>query len=82
MPVLDLLSLRIIVLTWIKKFKRNEIFQAASSMHPFKASGSDRMDALIYQRYWDVVWEDVSSIYHKFLNNGVSLEGSNHTLLA
>ncbi|GAA0160414.1 hypothetical protein LIER_16973 [Lithospermum erythrorhizon] len=45
-----------------------EIKKAVFDMPPTKAPGPDGMPALVYQKYWDVVREDVSAMVLEMLN--------------
>ncbi|KAL5854784.1 hypothetical protein ACOSQ4_004586 [Xanthoceras sorbifolium] len=48
-------------------------------MGPNKAPGSDGFHALFFQKFWNVVGEDVSSVCLKVLNGGCSIEEFNAT---
>ena len=48
-------------------------------MHPTKAPGPDGMSALFYQKYWDIIGDDVCSIILNTLNADASLADPNKT---
>lgn len=62
-----------------KKFQKEEIIQAISQMHLTKAPGPDGMSAMFYQKYWDIIGEDVSNIILNTLNANASLTNLNKT---
>lgn len=66
----------------VKSFSREEILGVLKSMHPTKAPGPDGIQAVFYQKYWDIVGEDICSVYLKYLNEEQSLNEINKTLIA
>ena len=46
----------------IKEFTKEEVLVALKQMHPTKAPGPDGMSAIFFQKYWDVVGNDVTSM--------------------
>ena len=48
-------------------------------MGPIKASKLDGMNALFYQKFWQVEGETVVNAVLDFLNNGIMLPAINHT---
>ncbi|KAL5740040.1 hypothetical protein ACOSQ2_029220 [Xanthoceras sorbifolium] len=60
-------------------FTRAEVRAAVFDMGPNKAPGPDGFHALFFQKFWNVVGEDVSSVCLKFLNGGCSVEEFNAT---
>lgn len=50
-------------------------------MHPDKSPGIDGFPAHFFQRFWEVVGEDVTKLCLDCLNGGRSVEGINHSLL-
>ncbi|KAL5735902.1 hypothetical protein ACOSQ2_030690 [Xanthoceras sorbifolium] len=60
-------------------FTRAEVRSAVFEMGPNKAPGPDGFHALFFQKFWNVVGEDVSSVCLKVLNGGYSIEEFNTT---
>ena len=56
-----------------------EVKLALFAMHPEKAPGPDGMTALFYQKFWDIVKEDLTLMVNKFLFEGVMASGLNDT---
>ncbi|XP_013632803.1 PREDICTED: uncharacterized protein LOC106338352 [Brassica oleracea var. oleracea] len=56
-----------------------EIKLALFAMHPEKAPGLDGMTALFYQKFWDIVKEDLTLMINKFLFEGTVATGLNDT---
>ncbi|XP_048635018.1 uncharacterized protein LOC125608629 [Brassica napus] len=56
-----------------------EIKVALFSMHPEKAPGPDRMTALFYQKFWDIVKDDLTHMVNIFLFEGTVAAGLNDT---
>ena len=48
-------------------------------MHPTKASGPDGMSAIIYQKYWDIIGDDVIKIVLNILNFNAPIAELNKT---
>ena len=48
-------------------------------MHPTKAPGPDGMSTMFYQKYWDIIGEDVNNIILNILNANASLADLNKT---
>ena len=51
-------------------------------MHPTKASGPDGMSAIIYQKYWDIIGEDVIKTVLNILNFNALIAELNKTNIA
>ncbi|CAB4293801.1 unnamed protein product [Prunus armeniaca] len=64
-----------------RPFSRDEIEGALSQMFPTKLSRVDGMPALFYQKYWDVVGNDVVAFCLNILKKEASVKEVNHTLL-
>ncbi|KAL5838662.1 hypothetical protein ACOSQ3_015831 [Xanthoceras sorbifolium] len=60
-------------------FTRAEVRSAVFEMGPNKAPGPDGFHALFFQKFWNVVGEDVSNVCLKVLNGGCSIEEFNTT---
>ncbi|XP_056846710.1 uncharacterized protein LOC130497708 [Raphanus sativus] len=56
-----------------------EIKLALFAMHPEKAPGPDGMTALFYQKFWDIVKDDLTLMVNKFLTEGIMPNGLNET---
>ncbi|KAL5854485.1 hypothetical protein ACOSQ4_004287 [Xanthoceras sorbifolium] len=60
-------------------FTRAEVRTVVFEMGLNKAPGPDGFHALFFQKFWNVVGEDVSSVCLKVLNGGCSIEEFNAT---
>ena len=56
-----------------------EVKLALFAMHPEKAPGPDGMTALFYQKFWDIVKEDLTLMVNQFLFEGTMASGLNDT---
>ncbi|CAB4264155.1 unnamed protein product [Prunus armeniaca] len=65
-----------------RPFDLSEISHALSQMRPLKAPGSDGLPALFFQKYWDIIGEDIAFVCLQILNNGKSIKEFKHTLAA
>ena len=65
-----------------KEFQREEIIQVVHSMHPTKAPGPDSMSAIFYQKYWDVIGNDIINTVLNVLNSNASVAPLNQTNIA
>ena len=63
------------------EFQACEVQQAIKQMAPLKASGPDGMSHLFYQRYWNLVGDDVCQSVLNFLNNASLLKHLNHPFI-
>lgn len=65
-----------------KSVSREEVQKAVFQMGALKAPGSDGFPGIFYQKYWDVVGEDVFTAVNEFFQNGHILKEINHTNVA
>lgn len=63
----------------LKPYTSMEIGEALSQMHPLKSPGPDGMPALFFQKCWDFIKHDISSIILNILNHGDSPSALNST---
>ena len=56
-----------------------EVKLSLFAMHPEKAPGPDGMTALFYQKFWDIVKEELSLMVNQFLFEGTMAHGLNDT---
>lgn len=64
------------------KFTHEEVKEALDQMHPLKAPGPDGLPALFFQKYWQIVGNEVLSLVLSILNDGKSPECINKTFIA
>ncbi|KAF7140800.1 hypothetical protein RHSIM_Rhsim06G0055700 [Rhododendron simsii] len=62
-----------------RQFSTMEIRQALFDMDPSKAPGADGMTAGFYQKYWEIVGEDVTMAVQSFFQSGHLLKSFNHS---
>jgi hypothetical protein len=65
----------------LKKFTREEVYEALKQMAPLKAPGPDGLAASFYQNNWDVVGEEVSIAVLDILNSGMLNKELNFTYI-
>ena len=65
-----------------KEFQREEVVQAVHSMRPTKASDPNGMSAIFYQKYWDVIGNDIINTVFNVLNSDASVAPLNQTNIA
>lgn len=53
--------------------------EAIFSMHPDKSPGPDGMNPTLFQKFWSIVGDDVSSAYLDFIQNYEFPSGLNET---
>ena len=63
----------------IAAFIREEVVTALKQMHPTKAPGPDGMLAIFFQKYWDVVGNDITCMVLNVLNSDMSIVDINRT---
>ena len=63
----------------IKEFIREEVVTALQQMHPTKAPGPDGMSAIFFQKYWDIVGNDITCMVLNVLNSNMSMVEINRT---
>ena len=56
-----------------------EVKLALFAMHPEKAPGPDEIVALFYQKFWDILKEDLTLMVNKFIFDGTMANGLNVT---
>ena len=62
-----------------RDYSAEEVQAVLFQMGPTKAPGPDGMNALIYQKYWHIVGNDVTAAVLDFLNSGTKLPEINYT---
>ena len=62
-----------------KEFQKKEVVQAVHSMHPTKTPGPNGMSAIFYQKYWDVIGNDIINTVLNVLNSNASVAPLNQT---
>ena len=65
----------------IKQFTKDEIEAALKQIHPTKSPGLDGMPAIFYQKYWDIVGNDVVCMVLNVLNSNISMTNINKTFI-
>ena len=63
----------------ISTFTRDGVEAALKQMHPTKAPGPDSMSAIFFQKYWDVVGNDIMHMVLNVLNSNMSIADINRT---
>ena len=61
------------------EFSANEVKTTLFQMGPIKASGTDDMNAIFYQKFWHIVGNDVTNAVLDFLNSSNMLPEINYT---
>jgi len=64
-----------------KPFNSHEVWRVLKSMSPFKAPGPDGFHAIFFQRYWNLVGNDVTTTVLEILNGRLHPGRLNHTFL-
>ena len=63
----------------ISTFTRDEMEAVLKQMHPTKALGLDSMSTIFFQKYWDVVRNDITCMVLNVLNSNMSIADINRT---
>ena len=66
----------------IKEFTREEVVAALQQMHPTKAPSPDGMSTIFFQKYWDIVGNDVTCMVLNVLNSNMLIADINRTNIA
>ena len=66
----------------IGEFSRDEVEVAVKQMAPLKAPGPDSMPPIFFQKFWNIIGDDVVKAIHSCLNSGNILLGLNHTFIS
>ncbi|XP_075483594.1 uncharacterized protein LOC142523746 [Primulina tabacum] len=62
-------------------FSAADVRKAVFDMHPDKAPGPDGMSIFFFQKYWDVIGDEVTEVVLKILNDGVDIADWNATVV-
>ena len=65
----------------LKEFSEVEVKKALQQMHPTKAPDPDSMSPIFYQKYWEVVGDNVIKCVLQSLNSGCLPSGLNETYI-
>lgn len=65
-----------------KEFTKEEVVVALQQMHPTKVPCPDGMSAIFFQKYWDIVGNDVTKMVLNVLNSNMSMDEINRTNIA
>ena len=63
-------------------FSRDEVEVAVKQMAPLKAPGPNGMPPIFFQKFWNIIGNDVVEAVHSCLNLGSILSGLNHTFIS
>lgn len=66
----------------IKPMEEEEIKDAIFSMNPNKAPRPDEITPLFYQKFWDIVREDVVNAVSSLFHSSHMLKALNHTIIS
>ena len=66
----------------IGEFSRDEVEVAVKQMAPLKAPGPDGMPPIFFQKFWNIIGDDVVKAIHSCLNSENILPGLNHTFIS
>ena len=62
-----------------KEFTKEEVEEALKQMHPTKTTGPNGMSAIFFQKYWNIVGNDVICMVLNVLNSNMSMAEINRT---
>ena len=62
-----------------REFQREKVIQAIHTMHPTKALSPNGMSEIFYQKYWDVIGNDITNTVLNVLNSNASVVPLNQT---
>ena len=65
-----------------KEFHKEKIVQAIHTMHLTKASGPDGMPVIFYQKYWDIIRDNVSKTILNIINSNAPMADLNKMNIA
>ena len=65
----------------IRQFTKEEVEAALKQMHPTKSPGPNSMSAIFYQKFWDIVGNDVVNMVLNVLNSDMSMVDINKTYI-
>jgi len=63
-------------------FSRDEVEVAVKQMAPLKAPRPNGMPPIFFQKFWNIIGNDVVEAVHSCLNLGSILSGLNHTFIS
>ena len=63
-------------------FFEEEVHLAIFQLNKEKAPGSDGFTIVVYQKYWDVIKEDLIRVFLEFHTNGIINKSTNATFIA
>ena len=63
----------------VRPYTEEEVRTALFQMHPSKSPGLDGMSPFFFQKFWHIVWNDVTASVLSFLHSGRYLQKMNFT---
>ena len=63
----------------IRTFTKEDVEATLKQMHPTKAPGPDDMSAIFFQKYWDVIGNDITCMVLNVLNSNMPIADINRT---
>ena len=63
----------------IRTFTKEDVEATLKQMHPTKALGPDDMSAIFFQKYWDVIGNDITCMVLNVLNSNMPIVDINRT---